>query len=312
MRPLRRFPIDDVSQVGEARRAAQALATELGFDADASGRLALVVTELGTNLVRHVGPGRHAELLVGPDVARGPAAPAVQVLSMDRGDGMDLERCLRDGYSTGGSSGTGLGAIRRMANGFDIHSTPEGTVCLVRVSGTGRTVPARRWGAASIAAPGETVCGDAWAVAVDENQLAAALGDEHAREAPLGRVLMAKGWLDEETLAEAIAFQSDLPRAALDRERGGRHHLADLAIQRGRPFRAQPVDHVAFGEDSKDTPALNHGHRTDTPFREQLHDRAHRHVWIDGDHLPVPRLENRSDRHAGLLFLGRAGPLRPG
>ncbi|WP_165190253.1 glycosyl transferase family protein [Paraburkholderia dioscoreae] len=52
--------------------------------------------------------------------------------------------------------------------------------------------------------------------AIDENQLAAALGDEHAREAPLGRVLMAKGWLDEETLAEAIAFQSDLPRAALD------------------------------------------------------------------------------------------------
>ena len=91
MRPLRRFPIDDVSQVGEARRAAQALATELGFDADASGRLALVVTELGTNLVRHVGPGRHAELLVGPDVARGPGAPAVQVLGMDQGDGMDLE-----------------------------------------------------------------------------------------------------------------------------------------------------------------------------------------------------------------------------
>ncbi|MFM0741153.1 glycosyl transferase family protein [Paraburkholderia xenovorans] len=52
--------------------------------------------------------------------------------------------------------------------------------------------------------------------AIDERQLAAALDDEHAREAPLGRVLMAKGWLDEETLAEAIAFQADLPRATLD------------------------------------------------------------------------------------------------
>ena len=39
---------------------------------------------------------------------------------------------------------------------------------------------------------------------------------EHAREAPLGRVLIARGWLDEETLAEAIAFQSDLPRGRLD------------------------------------------------------------------------------------------------
>ena len=37
-----------------------------------------------------------------------------------------------------------------------------------------------------------------------------------AREAPLGRVLMAKGWLDDETLAEAIAFQSELGRGTLD------------------------------------------------------------------------------------------------
>ncbi|MDE1180519.1 glycosyl transferase family protein [Paraburkholderia sp.] len=55
--------------------------------------------------------------------------------------------------------------------------------------------------------------------AIDEHQLAMALDDDHAREAPLGRVLMAKGWLDEETLAEAIAFQSDLPRASLDPQR---------------------------------------------------------------------------------------------
>jgi adsorption protein B len=52
--------------------------------------------------------------------------------------------------------------------------------------------------------------------AIDADKLERALQDEHAREAPLGRVLMARGWLDEETLAEAIAFQSDLPRGKLD------------------------------------------------------------------------------------------------
>ena len=52
--------------------------------------------------------------------------------------------------------------------------------------------------------------------AIDPDKLELALRDSHAREAPLGRVLMAKGWLDEETLAEAIAFQFDLPRATLD------------------------------------------------------------------------------------------------
>ncbi|SDR35390.1 adsorption protein B [Paraburkholderia fungorum] len=48
--------------------------------------------------------------------------------------------------------------------------------------------------------------------AIDQSKLDIALSDERSREAPLGRVLMARGWLDEETLAEAIAFQSDLPR----------------------------------------------------------------------------------------------------
>ncbi|WP_206950667.1 glycosyl transferase family protein [Trinickia acidisoli] len=52
--------------------------------------------------------------------------------------------------------------------------------------------------------------------AIDAGQLQSALDEAHAREAPLGRVLMAKGWLDDETLAEAIAFQSDLGRGVLD------------------------------------------------------------------------------------------------
>lgn len=57
MRPYQRHAVEDTSQVGEARRAAQVLAVELGFDEAAAGRLALGVTELGTNLVRHAGGG---------------------------------------------------------------------------------------------------------------------------------------------------------------------------------------------------------------------------------------------------------------
>jgi adsorption protein B len=52
--------------------------------------------------------------------------------------------------------------------------------------------------------------------AIDAAKLEQTLGESHAREAPLGRVLMAKGWLDDATLAEAIAFQSDLPRGCLN------------------------------------------------------------------------------------------------
>jgi adsorption protein B len=48
--------------------------------------------------------------------------------------------------------------------------------------------------------------------AIDPERLEEALRTDHAREAPIGRVLVTRGWLDEETLAEAIAFQADLPR----------------------------------------------------------------------------------------------------
>lgn len=54
--------------------------------------------------------------------------------------------------------------------------------------------------------------------AVDANQLSAALSDKSNHDMPLGQILIAKGWLDEETLAEAIAFQSDLPRAHMSPE----------------------------------------------------------------------------------------------
>jgi bacteriophage N4 adsorption protein B len=55
--------------------------------------------------------------------------------------------------------------------------------------------------------------------AIDPERLAQARRTEHAREAPIGRVLVTRGWLDEETLAEAVAFQVDLPRARFDAAR---------------------------------------------------------------------------------------------
>jgi hypothetical protein len=53
--------------------------------------------------------------------------------------------------------------------------------------------------------------------AVEPERLQQALDQQHAgRQQPLGRILLTQGWLDDETLAEAIAFQGDLPRAVID------------------------------------------------------------------------------------------------
>ncbi|WP_122664231.1 glycosyl transferase family protein [Pseudomonas viridiflava] len=48
--------------------------------------------------------------------------------------------------------------------------------------------------------------------AINDSNLQSALAEQQTRQLPLGRILLNNGWLDDETLAEAIAFQNDLPR----------------------------------------------------------------------------------------------------
>src|SRR5687768_10037593 len=124
------LPVTEPSQVGEARRAAAALAGRLGFDDRDAGKVALVVTEAATNLVKHARDG--AVLLRPLDDA---GAVGIEVLALDRGPGMaDVGRCLRDGFSTAGSPGNGLGAVRRLAAVLDIYSAlGSGTALLARV-----------------------------------------------------------------------------------------------------------------------------------------------------------------------------------
>ncbi|MEO8855627.1 MAG: anti-sigma regulatory factor [Burkholderiaceae bacterium] len=170
------FPIGDASRVGEARRHAQTLARAAGFGEVPAGRLALVVTELATNLLKHAKQGR---LLIAGRIQ----PPAVEVLSIDEGPGIgDLDQCMGDGFSTGGSPGTGLGAVRRLADDFDIYSSvPAGTLIVARVRAVKAvdTVPEAKFrvGAVAIAAPGEVVSGDAWALAIDDAQVAVIMAD---------------------------------------------------------------------------------------------------------------------------------------
>lgn len=59
--------------------------------------------------------------------------------------------------------------------------------------------------------------------AVDEATLSMALEEQRRTQLPLGTVMVSHGWLDEETLAEALAYQEGLPRVSLTRERVQRH-----------------------------------------------------------------------------------------
>jgi anti-sigma regulatory factor (Ser/Thr protein kinase) len=155
-------PLDDRSRIGEARRVAASVAAEAGLSESARSDVAIVATELATNVIRHAGRGM---LLVRQLEGVG---PGTELLCVDAGPGMrDPSACMADGYSTAGSMGTGLGAIRRLAHGFDLYTLPDrGTAVVTRF--WARRDPAVTRAAAmlaglAVAVAGEVECGDAWA-----------------------------------------------------------------------------------------------------------------------------------------------------
>lgn len=155
--------VSDASAVGQARRSAVSMAEKLGFDETQRGELALIVTEAGTNLLQHAGGG---ELLL---QALAHESGGLEILSLDKGRGMaDVAQCLRDGYSTGGSRGAGLGSIARLSDQFDVYSLEgKGTSLLSRcfARGGAPATPARAdFGAVCVAYPGEEITGDGWSV----------------------------------------------------------------------------------------------------------------------------------------------------
>ncbi|WP_313314402.1 ATP-binding protein [Pulveribacter sp.] len=198
----RSFQITDPSCIGEARRfCARAVQHWNWADADA-GRLAIIVTELGTNLQRHAKNGALW-------IAIKDQPQEVEVLALDNGPGInDVARALQDGMSTGsGSPGTGLGGIRRLADDFDLYSAASGTLCLARVRASGQAAVRRpHVGAVSLCAPGETVCGDGWAFALgDSGEVAVMVADG------LGHGIHAA-----EAAQAAVAVFADAPFAALE------------------------------------------------------------------------------------------------
>lgn len=180
MIPYLDIAVSEQTQVGEARRAATRLATDNGLDETAVGRIAIIVTELGNNLWHHAGKGR---LLLG--CRRSDEGCQLEVLSVDSGPGMDVARCLRDGYSSGGTPGNGLGAVRRMSTDFSVYSAPgQGAVILSRSwvpSPAAPSVPPPRhrfaWAGICLAAPAEFVSGDAWDIRIDGDRAMVIVAD---------------------------------------------------------------------------------------------------------------------------------------
>ncbi|HEY0376340.1 MAG TPA: ATP-binding protein [Pyrinomonadaceae bacterium] len=180
MRSIHSVEIKDLAQVGTARRAVHRFAGELGFGETGLAELDIVVQEIGTNAARYATSGGwlHYAKPLG-------AAPGLELFYWDSGPGIyDLDRAIRDGVSTSGSLGAGLGAIRRLMDEFEVYSTlpissrlahtqrrtSHGTALLARkwlggTDGDGARAgdeDARRFGVWTRPHPGEEMNGDAY------------------------------------------------------------------------------------------------------------------------------------------------------
>jgi anti-sigma regulatory factor (Ser/Thr protein kinase) len=157
--------VDDRSQVGEGRRAAAELTRTLGFDDTSSGNVAIGVTETATNILKHAGSGR----LLLRSLERG-GVGGLEVLALDRGPGIaNLGNSLRDGHSTSGSLGTGLGALSRISTVMDVY-TQAGKGTAVRLEFWASPPPPLRGpevGAICLPKHGEAISGDTWFMQVD-------------------------------------------------------------------------------------------------------------------------------------------------
>jgi anti-sigma regulatory factor (Ser/Thr protein kinase) len=158
----RAVPLDDRSRVGEARRLAASVAAQAGLSEGTRSDVGIVATELATNVVRHAGRGT---LLVRQLEGAG---GGIELLCVDAGPGMrDPAACMADGFSTAAGMGTGLGAIRRLAHGFDLYTMPaQGTVMVTRFWARRDQAEGRAAGmlaGLAVAMTGETECGDGWA-----------------------------------------------------------------------------------------------------------------------------------------------------
>ena len=207
-----RVAVEESSQTGEARRAARNLAQECGFDETRTEEVAIVVTEVCTNLLKHAGGG---EILLRTTSDYPDHAPELELLALDRGSGIgNLEQALRDGFSTGGSPGQGLGAIVRLSSASDFYSDSRwGAAVLARwpvqsIKGRHRKDPFR-FGAVNVSKPGQEVCGDSWGAMQSESgaTLMVADGLGHGPEAQTAsleavRILHSNGALSPGELLE--------------------------------------------------------------------------------------------------------------
>jgi anti-sigma regulatory factor (Ser/Thr protein kinase) len=174
------IPVEEPSQVSQARRVATAWAARLGFSETRTGQAALIATELATNLSKHA---RRGEILFSPvDDGSGAGPDGIEIIALDQGPGIpDVALSRREGFSTSGTLGHGLGAIERLTDAFDLFTMPSGTAIMAQLCrDTPRPLPRKgpiQLASVLVSKSGEDTVGDGWSWRVRDERMSVLVAD---------------------------------------------------------------------------------------------------------------------------------------
>ncbi len=110
----------------KARARARAVAATLGFDAVDQTRIATAVSEIARNALVHGGGGKMTLRTINKK-------KGLEIVIVDQGPGIpDINQAVKDGYSTAGGLGLGLGGAKRLMDELRIESSNVGTKVTMR------------------------------------------------------------------------------------------------------------------------------------------------------------------------------------
>ena len=271
-RLLAAVPIGRESDRISARARLLAAAERCDFPQPRREDMRLACAELTSNIIKHAGGRGELQVWQQP-------GPVIDLFALDQGPGMaGTAEVLRDGYSSAGTLGKGLGSILRAGDEGDLYASREGTAgegwrgSAVLVRFQRHAEPPERLGLYSRPVGQRRASGDRIFVRSDRHELAwlhvDGLGNGAKAEAavkPLRRALLADtrpervlrageglmprgrgavalaGRLRRSTGAVELAGIGDLNAHLLERDTGGRYTRRALGLASGVLGRQHPA-----------------------------------------------------------------------
>jgi anti-sigma regulatory factor (Ser/Thr protein kinase) len=249
--------LNEEASIGQARRVLRRCAAEIGFTDRQMAEIDIAIKEVGSNAIKFA---RSTGQIYCSATDEGLDPRGLEIVYFDKGPGIeDTALAIEDGYTTSGSMGAGLGAVKRMVDEFYIYSmvpsttrrlslygrTNHGTAIVLRkyLAEYDREQANRRsrWGAFTRPQVGEDINGDGYVIKTTEGRQLIAIIDglghgEGARTATAAAV--------EAVEQNAEANVEVILRAAHEALRSTRGAVMGLAAI---DYAARTVDYTGIG-----------------------------------------------------------------